>query len=333
MGRNQQVSCKICFKSMRSDTITRHVKIHLKYTPKEGSENILDLVDKVLEETRSDVKLKYGEHDDAYFEPEIKRKYHEAGEIDAKTLEIKMVEQTKEYKHKIALGENVYKILGKGEAEEGALAKDLKDALDLYMKQGEDLNCTDVVLKPWQIELIKEVNKPTDRHIIWVIGKKGNEGKTWFQKYIKSTFGARRVLSGINLMAKTSSICHALAKYPLATTDIFLFNIARSNNTFEEINYKLLEDLKDGDAFADKYNSQLLKFITPNVVMVFSNETPEPHKMSGDRWRVYQIENDQLLAKDCEKIQLAQKKPISKGKNSDSDTSDFESDNEDEYAD
>ena len=43
----------------------------------------------------------------------------------------------------------------------------------------------------------------------------------------------------------------------------FLFNIARSNNKFEEINYKLLEDLKDGDAFADKYNSQLLKFISP----------------------------------------------------------------------
>ena len=66
--------------------------------------------------------------------------------------------------------------------------------------------------------------------------------------------------------------------------------------------------------------------------------------MSGDRWRVYQIENDQLLAKDGEKIQFAQKtnneqahlKPISKGKKSDiseSDTSDSESDNEDEYAD
>ena len=70
------------------------MKIHLKYTAEEGSENIckeilLDLVDKVLEENRSDVKLKYGEHDDAYLEPEIKRKYHEAGEIDAKTLERK----------------------------------------------------------------------------------------------------------------------------------------------------------------------------------------------------------------------------------------------------
>ena len=94
MGRNQQVSCKICFKPMRSDTITRHMKIHLKYTAEEGSENIckeilLDLVDKVLEENRSDVKIKCSEHDDAYLEPEIKRKYHEAGEIDAKTLERK----------------------------------------------------------------------------------------------------------------------------------------------------------------------------------------------------------------------------------------------------
>ena len=224
---------------MRSDNVTKHMKIHLKYTAEEGSDNIckdivLDLVDKVLEEKISDVNIKCSEHD-AYLEPAIKRKCYEI-EALRKTL----IEQTEEYKDKIALGADIYKILNEGKVDEGTLAKDLKDALDLYMKQGEDLNCTDAVLKPWQIELMKEVNKPTDRHIIWVIGKKGNEGKTWFQKYIKSIFGARRVLSGINLMAKTSSICHALAKYPLATTDIFLFNIARSNNKFEEINYKLL---------------------------------------------------------------------------------------------
>ena len=41
--------------------------------------------------------------------------------------------------------------------------------------------------------------------------------------------------------------------------------------------------------------------------MVFSNEKPEPHKMSGNRWRVYQIGNDQLVDKDGEKIHLAQK--------------------------
>ena len=76
MGRNKQVSCKICYKPMRSDNVTKHMKIHLKYTAEEGSDNIckeilLDLVDKVLEENRSDVKINCGEHDDAYLEPEL----------------------------------------------------------------------------------------------------------------------------------------------------------------------------------------------------------------------------------------------------------------------
>ena len=57
-----------------------------------------------LEENRSYVKIKCGEHGDAYLEPEIKIKYHEAGEI--KLWREKMVEQTKEYKCNIALGEN-----------------------------------------------------------------------------------------------------------------------------------------------------------------------------------------------------------------------------------
>ena len=61
---------------MIGDTITRHMKIHLKYTAEEGSKNIckeilLDLVEKVLEENISHVKIKSGEHDDAYLEPKI----------------------------------------------------------------------------------------------------------------------------------------------------------------------------------------------------------------------------------------------------------------------
>ena len=72
-------------------------------------------------------------------EPETKRKHYE----DDKVLRKNLIEQTIEYKHKIALGERVYKILGEGEVEKGALAKDMKDALDLYIKQGEDLNFID----------------------------------------------------------------------------------------------------------------------------------------------------------------------------------------------
>ena len=74
MGKHKEVSCKICFKPMRSDTVTRHMKIHLKYTP-EGDDIckniVLDLVDRVLEENRSDVEIEYDE-DDVQETPAIK---------------------------------------------------------------------------------------------------------------------------------------------------------------------------------------------------------------------------------------------------------------------
>ena len=74
--------------------------------------------------------------------------------------------------------------------------------------------------------------------------------------------------------------------------------IARSKRAFEEINYKILEDLKDGDAFVDKCNSQLLKIKSPNVVMVFSNAMPEDYKMPVGRWRVFNIVTDERRMND-----------------------------------
>ena len=76
MGKNKQVSCKTCFKPMRSNNVTRHMEIHLKYTPKrvlENEEIQFKLVNNVVEEKRSDVTIKC----------------HEAGEIDANILERK----------------------------------------------------------------------------------------------------------------------------------------------------------------------------------------------------------------------------------------------------
>ena len=37
MEKHKQLSCKICFRPMRSDHVNRHMKIHLKYTPEEAS--------------------------------------------------------------------------------------------------------------------------------------------------------------------------------------------------------------------------------------------------------------------------------------------------------
>ena len=76
--------------------------------------------------------------------------------------------------------------------------------------------------------------------------------------------------------------------------DIFVFNIPRSFK-IEYIPYTLFEDIKDGQAISAKYDSKVLNFKTPNILMIFSNEQPFTTKVSKDRWSRYKIVNDELF--------------------------------------
>ena len=114
-------------------------------------------------------------------------------------------------------------------------------------------------------------------------------------------YGTCRVVSGINLKTGSKNICQSLRKYPLATADLFLFNLEKSKKNFENVNYEMLEALKDGDAFAEKYDSQKLKIKTPNIVMVFSNHFPEIEELSTNRWKVFTIRDNHLEEREAEK--------------------------------
>ena len=61
------------------------------------------------------------------------------------------------------------------------------------------------------------------------------------------------------------------------------------------MHYELLEQIKNGRNLAAKFDSKELKFHTPNVVVVFSNERPEIGQLSKDRWKIFQIRDDDLL--------------------------------------
>ena len=49
-----------------------------------------------------------------------------------------------------------------------------------------------------------------------------------------------------------------IAKKTLTTTDIFLFNVGKAT-TFEEVNYEVLEKIKDGRILASKFDSKELE--------------------------------------------------------------------------
>ena len=289
MGRHKKVMCKVCYREMRSDVLARHMKQHSKRNESNPVTNI-------------SVTKNYNTTSSVLADREDEVECELQTTIDEKALEIAALKINKEYEEKVELGKALYKILNKGVVQEESFPPEWQRALDLYLKQGHQIDHDTVVLKPWQMELMKHIDNPSDRKILWVQGEKCGEGKTWFQKYVQSLLGRRRVVAGgINIHSNSASIAHALSKRPLATTDIFLFNIGKARNREQEVNYSFIEDLKDGNVFASKYDSKELMIKVPNIVMVFSNSTPAVKELARDRWEIFSIENDELVKRQISK--------------------------------
>ena len=269
--------CKVCYREMRSDVLARHMKQH---SMRNESSPVTNISVTNNYNTISGVSTERKDEENENKDEELK-KY--------------LIKIENEYQEKLVQGKKIYKMLGEGVVSYQALPREMKEDVDHYMENQADFrDVENVELKPWQESLLEYVQQPCDREIFWIIGKEGNEGKNWFQKYVKSWLGARRVVTGIDIKANNASIFQALRKCPIATADIFLFNIGKSMKQFDKINYDALEQMKDGEPFASRYNSQQLKIRVPNVVMVFSNSPPDVNELAKVRFRVFNINNNEL---------------------------------------
>ena len=280
MGRHKRISCLKCFKVMRSDNLKTHMKQHEDGKFENESSCALSLrTSKTSLDNESIISYVSASYEVSTTKEDELRKI--------------LKRDDEEYKYKLAQGKILYQSMYDMDIAEESLRPEFKEMLDLYRKQREYMNINQVILRPWQQSLLEHM-KPSDREIIWVIGKKGNEGKTWFQKYMESKYGWSKIICGINLKMKGGSICQLLRKRSLLTTDIFLFDVGKAK-TEEGINYDVLESIKNGWITADKYNSEQFRCHTPNTVVVFSNEKPDIKEAVKDRWKILQIKGDDLI--------------------------------------
>ena len=156
MTGNKKVLCKVCYKEMRSDVLTRHMKVH---------------------ETRGGSK----------------RTHDEMEEEKAEALKKYLIKETKR-KEKIALGKRVYRFLAQGIGSEESLPEEMKEALDIYMKHAHEFNnyahCyyKNANKKHMNKEDARKGDMPVDevRNII-------NEGFGVFQLYMKIKIQATEV--------------------------------------------------------------------------------------------------------------------------------------------
>ena len=76
--------------------------------------------------------------------------------------------------------------------------------------------------------------------------------------------------------------------------NIFVFNVPKSFHV-NDVLYTLLKEIKDGHAISVKYDSKVLTFKRPNILIIFSNDIPHKSAVSSDRWQTYKILGDKLL--------------------------------------
>jgi len=179
-------------------------------------------------------------------------------------------------------GQIVGELLKSGNIDPRSLRREYSKALEI-MNVPDKITDT---LRPWQQKLLEDI-KPSDRNIIWVIGKNGAEGKSWFQRYLVQHHGSQRVFD-TTIEKRSDGVLHALSKRVVSLIDVFIFNIPRSFS-IDNVPYSLLEQIKDGQAISTKYDSKVLRFKTPNIVLVFANNQPSHGKMSLDRFQTVNI--------------------------------------------
>lgn len=141
-----------------------------------------------------------------------------------------------------------------------------------------------LTLKDWESQILKILKKsPDNRSIYWFWEPKGGVGKTTFVKSLIMKNSDFIYISG-----KVTDIKYGITKYIMdrkrAPTAIFM-NIPRS---VDHVSYNGLEQVKDGLFYNTKYESGMVVYDCPHV-MIFANEEPDYQMMSEDRWKVIKI--------------------------------------------
>ena len=256
MARNKYIRCKVCSKNVRSDK--QHSHGENAYSMKSCSICHKSMIaGNLFRHMKTHTKTKQGILNNIKKDQEHLIQLRETGQI-------------------------IEELLKNSTIDPSSLRREYSKALEVVSTPDK---ITDT-LRPWQQELLEDI-KPSDRNIIWVVGRGGAEGKSWFQRYLVQHHGPHRVFD-TTIEKRSDGILHALSKRIVSLIEVFIFNIPRSFS-IDNVPYNLFEQIKDGQAISAKYDSKVLRFKTPNIVLVFANNQPSRSKMSLDRWQTFNI--------------------------------------------
>jgi len=146
----------------------------------------------------------------------------------------------------------------------------------------KDISVEDHELYPWQDALKQDLLlPPDDRKVIFVIDKKGNQGKTWFAKWYCKTNDDSQYLEP----AKKVDMAYALQD----NLRVLFLNITRTTDSdSQNYLYAFIESVKDGMVFSPKYESRM-KYLSKVHVVILMNTDPNMDLLSEDRYSLINL--------------------------------------------
>jgi len=151
--------------------------------------------------------------------------------------------------------------------------------VQLYINDNTKIPFVQHPLRQWQTDFeTKLYEEPSDRLVYAIVGA-GNDGKTWFAKYIYNKFPNVQIFQ----VSKAADMAFALS----ASVRYLFINVPYDSTDL--IDYGFLEQVKDGIVFSGKFcsASKILEAI-PHVVLLMNRE-PSVERMAQLRFEIINI--------------------------------------------
>ncbi len=156
-----------------------------------------------------------------------------------------------------------------------------------------EIELEDYELYLWQKEVKRVMEQPVNkRTVFWVVDKQGNTGKTFMADYMEKHFNAQVLQNGKkDDMAYTLEIdnTHVVLDIPMGVPA-------------EQIQYVIMEGIKNGRVGSGKYESCVKRFKSPHLI-IFSNQHPDYTKMAHDRWLIMDLDEHDIVFRTFEQVQ------------------------------
>lgn len=147
------------------------------------------------------------------------------------------------------------------------------------------------LMRPRQLRIADKFIKREDplfgRKIHWFWESQGNWGKSATATYMIDQMKATKVCGkGTDVLCGITKLIESTGTCP----PIIIYDIPRCNQG--GVSYASIEQLKDGCFFSGKYESGMVRFNKPHII-IFANCAPDLYdSLSKDRWVIEELKED-----------------------------------------